>query len=76
MNVLAHWKIIMSNSCWIQWINSPKHSQKKCQEIIEKNEHDVNLKYSSKHEGNETLTSKIHQFLTSKHLPQGELCAH
>ena len=26
------------------------------------------------HDDNETLTSKIHQFLTSKHLPQDKLC--
>ena len=33
----------------------------------------MNLKCSSKHEANETLTSKI-QFLTSKHLSQDKLC--
>ena len=34
----------------------------------------MNLKQSSKHKANETLTSKIHQFLTSKHLQQHKLC--
>ena len=49
--------------------------RKTCQEINEQDEQDVNLKQSSKHEENETITSKIHQFLTSKHLSQDKLCA-
>ena len=32
------------------------------------------IKQSSKHEAHETLTSKIHQFLTSKHLSQDKVC--
>ena len=34
----------------------------------------MNLKQSSKHKANETLTSKIHQFLTSKPFTQDKLC--
>ena len=34
----------------------------------------MNLKQSSKHKANETLTSKIHQFLTSNYLTQDKLC--
>ena len=50
------------------------YSEKTCQEINEQDGHDANLKQSSKHKVYETLTSKIHKFLSSKHLPQGELC--
>ena len=48
--------------------------RKTCQEINEQDEHDVNLKQSLKHEANETLTSKLHQFLTSKHFSQDNIC--
>ena len=39
--------------------------RKTCQEINEQDEHDANSKEFPKHEENETLTCKIHQFLTS-----------
>ncbi len=41
---------------------------------MSKDEHDVNLKHYLRHAENETLTIKIHQFLTSKHLSQDKLC--
>ena len=47
--------------------------RKTCQEINEQDEHDNNVKHSN-HNGYETLTSKIHQFLASKHLTQDKLC--
>ena len=52
----------------------PKLLRTTCQEINEQDEHDVNLKHSSKHEAIETSTSKVHQFLTSKYLSQDKLC--